>query len=187
VLPQSGTLHSLCRKGAALTHEDTPSHPDSHSTNEVGASDLTTVELLWLESASRTAFGLVGRFRRKSWTASARAVFRSRQHFSLSCVGRHDFGPSCPHRYFARGDTRATLFDRPWITPGGESLLRLSGWPKVERVLQLIDVVEAIRIDPADAAPDYCTTFIIDCRQRNTSAIHTIPPPGLAPSPEGAA
>jgi len=43
----------------------------------------------------------------------------------------------------------------PWITPGGESLLRLSGWPKVERVLQLIDVVEAIRIDPADAAPDY--------------------------------
>jgi hypothetical protein len=43
----------------------------------------------------------------------------------------------------------------PWIIPGGESLLRLSGWPKVERVLQLIDAVEALRIDPAEAAPDY--------------------------------
>ena len=43
----------------------------------------------------------------------------------------------------------------PWIKPGGDSLLRLTGWPKVERVLQLIDAVEAFGIDPADAAPDY--------------------------------
>ena len=43
----------------------------------------------------------------------------------------------------------------PWIKPGGESLLRLSGWPKVERVLQSIESVEALGIDPADAAPDH--------------------------------
>jgi hypothetical protein len=43
----------------------------------------------------------------------------------------------------------------PWVKPGGESLLRLSGWPKVERVLQLIDAVEALGIDPADVAPDH--------------------------------
>jgi hypothetical protein len=49
----------------------------------------------------------------------------------------------------------------PWINPGDEILLRLSGWPKVERVLQLIDAVEALGIDPADAAPD---TFITACR-----------------------
>jgi hypothetical protein len=36
-----------------------------------------------------------------------------------------------------------------------ESLPRRSGWPKVERFLQLIDAVEALGIDPADAAPDY--------------------------------
>ena len=29
------------------------------------------------------------------------------------------------------------------------------GWPKVERVLQRIDIVEALGIDAADAAPDY--------------------------------
>ena len=39
--------------------------------------------------------------------------------------------------------------------PGGESLLHLSGWPTVEKVLQAIDVVAALGIDPADAAPDH--------------------------------
>ncbi|MFX6926369.1 DUF2840 domain-containing protein, partial [Acinetobacter baumannii] len=43
----------------------------------------------------------------------------------------------------------------PWISPGGESLLRLSSSPKVERVLQTIDAIEALGINPADAAPDY--------------------------------
>jgi hypothetical protein len=43
----------------------------------------------------------------------------------------------------------------PFVRPGGESLLRLSGWPKVEKALQAIDVVEALGIHPADAAPDH--------------------------------
>ena len=43
----------------------------------------------------------------------------------------------------------------PFVRPGGEILLRLSGWPKVERVLQAIDAVEALGIDPTDAAPDH--------------------------------
>jgi hypothetical protein len=33
--------------------------------------------------------------------------------------------------------------------------LRLSGWPKVEKVLQAIDAVEALGLDPADAAPEH--------------------------------
>ena len=41
------------------------------------------------------------------------------------------------------------------MRPGGEILLRVDGWPKVERVLQAIDAVEALGIDPADAAPDH--------------------------------
>jgi hypothetical protein len=41
------------------------------------------------------------------------------------------------------------------VTPGAEILLRLSGWPKVERVLQLTDAIEALGIDPADVAPDH--------------------------------
>lgn len=43
----------------------------------------------------------------------------------------------------------------PFVRPGGEILLRMDGWPKVERVLQIVDAVEALGIDPAEAAPDY--------------------------------
>lgn len=43
----------------------------------------------------------------------------------------------------------------PFVRPGGEVLLHIEGWPKVEKVLLAIDVVEALGIDPADAAPDH--------------------------------
>jgi Protein of unknown function (DUF2840) len=43
----------------------------------------------------------------------------------------------------------------PFMRPGGEIFLSIKTWPKVERVLQAIDAVEALGIDPADAAPDH--------------------------------
>jgi hypothetical protein len=43
----------------------------------------------------------------------------------------------------------------PYVRPGGEILLRVSGWPRVERVLQAIDAVEQLGIDAADACPDH--------------------------------
>jgi hypothetical protein len=43
----------------------------------------------------------------------------------------------------------------PCVRPGGEIFLRLSGWPKVERVLQAIDTVEQLGVDPVDACPDH--------------------------------
>ena len=51
-----------------------------------------------------------------------------------------------------RGESYQTL---PFVRPGGEILLRISGWPKVERVLQAIDAVEALGIDAADTAPEH--------------------------------
>ena len=33
--------------------------------------------------------------------------------------------------------------------------VHISGWPRVDKVLHAIEVVEALGIDPADAAPDY--------------------------------
>jgi len=41
------------------------------------------------------------------------------------------------------------------IYPGGEILLHLKGWPKVSQVLELIDAVEALKLDAVDVAPDY--------------------------------
>jgi hypothetical protein len=55
-------------------------------------------------------------------------------------------------RAVAPGEPCSTV---AYIRPGGEILLRISGWPKVERVLQSIDAVEAAGVDPAEACPDY--------------------------------
>jgi hypothetical protein len=55
-------------------------------------------------------------------------------------------------RAIGRGEPFQTA---PFIRPGGDLLLKLHGWPKVERVLQLIDTIEALGIAPADAAPAY--------------------------------
>ena len=43
----------------------------------------------------------------------------------------------------------------PFVRPGGESLLKLSGWPKVANVLALIDAIESKGINPATVCPDY--------------------------------
>jgi hypothetical protein len=43
----------------------------------------------------------------------------------------------------------------PFVSPGGEILLHVSGWPKVEQVLRAIDAVEAEGVDPCAAAPDH--------------------------------
>lgn len=48
-----------------------------------------------------------------------------------------------------------TVSTVPGITPGGELLLHLSGWHRVEMALQAIDAVEALGIDPEEVAPDH--------------------------------
>jgi Protein of unknown function (DUF2840) len=134
-----------------------PHAPNNHSTYEAGADDLTTVELLWLEKRieNRVRFGrpvlekILDRNRRV-------LSFSPGSVFAFVRWTSNDFGTVLSRidilRAVTPGQPYSTL---PWITPGGESLLRLSGWPKVERVLQMIDVVEALGIDPADAAPEY--------------------------------
>jgi len=55
-------------------------------------------------------------------------------------------------RAITPGEPYQTL---PFVRPGGEILVRVSGWPKVQRVLQMIDAIEALGIDAADVAPDH--------------------------------
>jgi hypothetical protein len=134
-----------------------PHAPNSNSTNDAGAGDLTTVELFWLEKRieNRVRFGR---------HASEKVLDRNRRVLSFSPGSvfafvrwtSNDFGTILSRIDILRAVTPGQRYSTlPWITPGGESLLRLSGWPKVERVLQMIDVVEALGVDPADAAHDY--------------------------------
>lgn len=55
-------------------------------------------------------------------------------------------------RAVAAGEAFQTL---PFVRPGGDILLRVHGWPKVETVLNTIDAIETLGIDPADVAPDH--------------------------------
>lgn len=55
-------------------------------------------------------------------------------------------------RAVAAGEPFQTL---PFVRPGGEILLRIAGWPKVEAVLKAIDAIEALGLDAADVAPDH--------------------------------
>src|ERR1700744_376332 len=117
---------------------------------EVGEDDLTIVEILWLEKRieNRIRFGR---------SVSEKLVDRNRRVLSFAPGSifafvrwtSNDFGTVLSRIDILRaaipGQSYSTV---PWIRPGGESLLRLSGWPKVERVLQLIDAVEALDIDP---------------------------------------
>ncbi len=52
----------------------------------------------------------------------------------------------------ARGARCSTV---PGVDPGGEPLLRLSGWPTVQRALAAIDAVEQLGIDSTCVAPDH--------------------------------
>lgn len=41
------------------------------------------------------------------------------------------------------------------VTPGGDQLLRLTGWPTVQKALAAIDAVELLGVEPSDVAPDH--------------------------------
>jgi hypothetical protein len=105
----------------------------------------------------RIEFGLVAPFPSGSWTAAA--AFCPSHPAASSLFVRwtsNDFGTVLSRIDILRAATPGQRYSTvPWIRPGGEILLRLAGWPKVERVLQLIDAVEVLGIDPAQVAPDY--------------------------------
>lgn len=134
-----------------------PHAPDNHPMNEIDASALTTVELLWLEKRIENRIRFGRHVSEKVLDRNRRVLsFVPGNIFAFVRWTSNDFGTVLSRIDILRAVTPGQPYSTvPWIAPGGESLLRLSGWPKVERVLQLIDAVEALGIDPADAAPDY--------------------------------
>ena len=120
-------------------------------------SDLTHVELLWLEKRIENWIRF-GHAAEEQILDKRRRIlsFAPGSIFAFVRWTSNDFGTIISRidifRAVAPGQRCATV---PYVRPGGDILLRLSGWPKVERVLQIVDAVEALGIDPADAAPDY--------------------------------
>ena len=120
-------------------------------------SDLTHVELLWLEKRIENWIRF-GHAAEEQILDKRRRIlsFATGNIFAFVRWASNDFGTVISRvdilRAVAPGQRCATV---PYVRPGGESCCGSSGWPKVERVLQTVDAIEALGIDPADAAPDY--------------------------------
>ncbi|MCA1437229.1 DUF2840 domain-containing protein [Bradyrhizobium sp. BRP20] len=118
---------------------------------------LTHVELTWIEKriehwlrfGRRTEERILDRRRSLS-------SFTPGSIFGFVRWASNDYGTVVSRMDIVRaveaGQRYQTL---PFVRPGGEILLRVDSWPKVERVLQAVDAIEALSIDPADAAPEY--------------------------------
>lgn len=119
--------------------------------------ELTRVELLhwpdriehWIRFGRHVREDILDRRRRNLWFAAgtrfAYVRWAANEHGTL--VSRIDIVRAC-----GPGEPLTTV---PGIAPGGEVLLRLSAWPKVQQVLHAIDAVDALGIDPAAACPDH--------------------------------
>lgn len=75
-------------------------------------------------------------------------------------------------RAIGRGEPFQTL---PFVRPGGELLLKAESWPTVERVLQHIDAIEALGIDPADVDPAHWRHVHHRMRAGETPSAYTLP------------
>jgi len=121
------------------------------------ASGLTDVELTWIEGRIEQwiRFGRIAADRivnRRTRIAS----FRPGAVFGFVRWSSNDFGTI--HSSIAivtAVDHRAPYSTYPFVRPGGDLLLRIEGWPKVQRVLEAIDAIEQAGIDVCDVAPDH--------------------------------
>jgi hypothetical protein len=124
--------------------------------NDTGAA-LTHVELTWLEKRIEhwIRFGRIAE--EKVLDRRRRIIsFAPGSVFAFVRWASNDFGTIISRidivRAIAPGEPYATL---PFVRPGGDILLRINGWAKVNQALQAIDAVEASDVDPADAALDH--------------------------------
>jgi Protein of unknown function (DUF2840) len=133
------------------------SRQDPHDSTIDAAAGLTHVDVLWIRQRveNRVRFGRIEQQHviDRHWRVVSFApdsIFAFLRWASNPCGTAYSQIDIL--RAVAPGEGYVTA---PHVHPGGDSLLHISGWPRVEKVLQAIEVVEALGIDPADAAPDY--------------------------------
>ncbi|MFT8988717.1 MAG: DUF2840 domain-containing protein [Gluconobacter albidus] len=134
----------------------------THARGEPGSAtppphDLTDVELTWIEKRIENWIRF-GREVGEQILDRRRRLLRFAPDSIIGFVrwAANDYGTIASHldvlRTVRAGEAQQSV---PFVRPGGELLLKVEGWPKVERVLQMIDAIETIGIDPADVSPEH--------------------------------
>ncbi|MBS1834393.1 MAG: DUF2840 domain-containing protein [Acidobacteria bacterium] len=138
--------------GSATAHTASESQPFVRP-----APNLTHVELLYQEAK-------IERWIRFGYPAQDRIVdgwrrvvsFAPGSIFAFVRWQSNDFGTVLSRIDILRAlEAHEAMTTIGFLRPGGEILLRMSGWPKVQRVLQLIDTLEQDGFDPATICPDH--------------------------------
>ncbi|RJE84215.1 DUF2840 domain-containing protein [Paracoccus onubensis] len=128
-----------------------------HETGKPDPDPITLVDLIWQEKSiehwlrfGRSCYG------HRIDGSRTRVGFAPGIVFALIRWAGNEYGTVVSRldilRAVSRGEPFQTL---PFIRPGAEILLRITGWPKVERVLQVIDAIEALGIDSCEVSPEY--------------------------------
>ncbi|WP_367160616.1 DUF2840 domain-containing protein [Kozakia baliensis] len=121
------------------------------------AASLTHVELTWIEKRIEHWLHFGHRVDEQILDDRRRlSSFAPGSIFAFVRWASNDLGATVSRVDIVRAVEAGSPFQTlPFVRPGGEILLRVDSWPRVERVLRAIDAVDALGIDPADAAPDY--------------------------------
>lgn len=118
---------------------------------------VTEVELTWIEGRLEQwiRFGRVAAERIISRSTKV-VVFYPGAIFAFVRWMSNDYGTVHSSIAIVAATTaEAPYTTLPFVRPGGDILLRLDGWPKVQHALAAIDAVEAVGIDACDAAPEH--------------------------------
>ena len=172
--PKSGLSHCICCEIQPLNYANSESFgffltPEAAAGGDLlplippalavasGKSFLTHVDLFWQEGVRQhwLRFGrpvsdrIIDRRRRV-------ASFAPGAIFAFIRWASNDYGTVVSKidivRAVSRGEPYSTL---PHVDPGGDILLHVNGWPKVQQVLLAIDAIEALGIAAEEVAPDH--------------------------------
>ena len=119
--------------------------------------NFTNVELTWVEKRIENWIRF-GREAHEEIIDRRRRVlsFRAGSTFAFVRWAANDFGTILSRidivRAVSPGETYQTL---PFVRPGGEILLKIEDWPKVQQVLRHIDAAEDAGVDACAVSPDH--------------------------------
>ncbi len=138
-------------------NDSQPALPRAAAPSQPRTVALTHVELTWIEKKIEHWLRFGQRAEEKILDRRRSiSSFKPGSIFAFVRWASNDYGTIVSRLDIVRAvEPGARLQTLPFVRPGGEILLRVNGWPKVERVLQAIEAVEALGIDAADAAPEY--------------------------------
>ncbi|MDP0929712.1 DUF2840 domain-containing protein [Paracoccus onubensis] len=129
----------------------------AHETGRSDSVPITLVELIWEKKKVEhwLRFGRSCHEHRIDGSRK-RVGFTSGSVFALIRWAGNEFGTVVSRLDILRAVSRGEPFQiLPFVHPGAELLLRITSWPKVERVLQVIDAIEALGIDPCEVSPEH--------------------------------